>query len=118
MMMRCAKKMRILLTGRCKIWRCLDAGLPKPEYHPDNVDFKVIIWRDPARLGPVGAQSGPSQGAVRAQSGRSQGAVRAQSPREKCLILLRIRIEKAGTRVWKRMFRKRLFPKRGLSGIM
>ena len=44
--------------------RCLDAGLPKPEYHPDNVDFKVIIWRDPARLGPVGAQSGPSRGSV------------------------------------------------------
>ena len=68
--------------------RCLDAGLPKPEYHPDNVDFKVIIWRDPARLGPVGAQLGSSQGAVGAQLGRSQGAVRAQSPREKCLILL------------------------------
>ncbi len=57
--------------------RCMDAGLPKPEYHPDNVDFKVIIWRNPARLGPVGVQSG-----------RSRGAVRAQSPREKCLILL------------------------------
>ena len=66
----------------------MDAGLPKPEYHPDNVDFKVIIWRNPARLGPVGAQLGSSQGAVGAQLGRSQGAVRAQSPREKCLILL------------------------------
>ena len=53
----------------------MDAGLPKPEYHPDNVDFKVIIWRDPARLGPVGVQLGRSRGAVRAQSGRSQGAV-------------------------------------------
>ena len=41
------------------------------EYHPDNVDFKVIIWRNPARLGPVGAQLGRSQGAVRAQLGRS-----------------------------------------------
>ena len=68
--------------------RCMDAGLPKPEYHPDNVDFKVIIWRNPARLGPVGAQLGSSQGTVGAQLGRSQGAVRAQSPREKCLILL------------------------------
>ena len=57
--------------------RCLDAGLPKPEYHPDNVDFKAVIWRNPARLGPVGAQSG-----------RSQGAVGAKSPREKCLVLL------------------------------
>ena len=44
--------------------RCMDAGLPKPEYHPDNVDFKVIIWRNPVRVGPVGAQSGPSQGSV------------------------------------------------------
>ena len=44
--------------------RCLDAGLPKPEYHPDNVDFRVIIWRNPVRVGPVGAQSGPSQGSV------------------------------------------------------
>ena len=52
--------------------RCLEAGLPKPEYHPDNVDFKVIIWRNPARVGQVGAQLGPSQGAVRAQSGRSR----------------------------------------------
>ena len=41
--------------------RCLDAGLPKPEYHPDNVDFKVIIWRNPVRVGPVGAQSGISR---------------------------------------------------------
>ena len=57
--------------------QCVAAGLPMPEYHPDNVDFKVIIWRDPAR-----------DGTVRAQLGRSQGAVRAQSPREKCLVLL------------------------------
>ena len=68
--------------------RCLDAGLPKPEYHPDNVDFKAVIWRNPARLGAVGAQLGRSQGAVGAQSGRSQGAVGAKSPREKCLVLL------------------------------
>ena len=68
--------------------RCLDAGLPKPEYHPDNVDFKAVIWRNPARLGAVGAQLGRSQGAVGAQSRRSQGAVGAKSPREKCLVLL------------------------------
>ena len=68
--------------------RCLEVGLPKPEYHPDNVDFKAVIWRNPGRLGPVGTQLGRSQGAVGAQSGRSQGAVRAQSPREACLALL------------------------------
>ena len=68
--------------------RCLDAGLPKPEYHPDNVDFKVIIWRNPVRLGPVGAQSGLSQGSVRAQSGLSQKSITAHTPRESCLALL------------------------------
>jgi len=25
--------------------RCMAIGLPKPEYHPDNADFKAIIWR-------------------------------------------------------------------------
>ena len=29
-----------------------------------------------------------------------------------------IQIEKSGMRVWKRMFRKRLFPEGGISGIM
>ena len=57
--------------------RGLDAGLPKPEYHPDNVDFKVIIWREPSRLGPL-----------RAQSGLSQKSMMIQSPRESCLALL------------------------------
>ncbi len=66
--------------------RCLEAGLPKPEYHPDNVDFKVIIWRDPARLGPVGAQSGPSRGPVRDQS-QNDSACNAIG-RESCLKLL------------------------------
>ena len=78
--------------------RCIEEGLPPPEYHPDNVDFKTIIWRNPNRMDKMPeygdglvhgkAQSGPSQGPVRAQSGRSQGAVRAQSPREACLVLL------------------------------
>ena len=53
----------------------MEAGLPKPEYHPDNVDFKAIIWRNPARVGHVGAQLGSIRGAGGAQSGRSQGAV-------------------------------------------
>ena len=55
------------------------------------------------------------KGLVGAQLGRSQGAV---ATGEMFDLVGRIRIEKAGTRVWKRMFRKRLFPKRGLSGIM
>ena len=66
--------------------RCLDAGLPKPEYHPDNVDFKVIIWRNPVRVGPVGAQSGPSQGPVRDQS--QNGSACNTIGRESCLKLL------------------------------
>ena len=37
--------------------RCVQSGLKTPEYHPDNADFKVIIWRR--------AQSGHSQGTVR-----------------------------------------------------
>lgn len=69
--------------------RCLEIGLPMPEYHPDNVDFKIIIWRNPARQGPVGALTGPSQGSVRAQSGLSQKSMMVQSPRESCLALLR-----------------------------
>jgi predicted HTH transcriptional regulator len=68
--------------------RCLEAGLPKPQYIPDNVDFKAIIWRNPKRLGTVGAQSGLSQGSVGAQSGLSQNQIRVQSQRESCLILL------------------------------
>ena len=44
--------------------RCLESGLQTPEYHPDNADFKVIIWRK--------AQSGPSRGPVRAQSAPGQ----------------------------------------------
>ncbi len=76
--------------------RCLDAGLPKPEYHPDNVDFKVVIWRNPDRLRSGNAQSGSSQGPAGAQSGPSQGPVKAQSHanaatvgREACVGLLR-----------------------------
>lgn len=44
--------------------RCVEAGLPVPEYLPDNVDFKVIIWRSPVHCGVTGAQSGPSRGPV------------------------------------------------------
>ena len=58
--------------------RCIQCGLQTPEYHPDNADFKIVIWRR--------AQSGHSRGTVRAQSGHSQGAHR--SPRERCLELL------------------------------
>ena len=78
----------VFLFEESIVRRCLEVGLPKPEYHPDNVDFKAVIWRNPGRLGPVGTQLGRSQGAVGTQSGRSQGAVRAQSPREACLVLL------------------------------
>lgn len=58
--------------------RCVQCGLRTPEYHPDNTDFKVIIWRR--------AQSGHGQGTVRAQSGHSKGVY--LSPRERCLELL------------------------------
>ena len=58
--------------------RCVQSGLKTPEYHPDNTDFKVIIWRR--------AQSGHSQGTVRAQSGHSQG--KPMSPQKRCLELL------------------------------
>ena len=51
--------------------RCVEAGLPKPEYYPDNVDVKAVIWRNPDRLSSGNAQSGPSQGTVGVQSGRS-----------------------------------------------
>ena len=61
----------VFLFEESIVRRCLEVGLPKPEYHPDNVDFKAVIWRNPGRLGLVGAQSGPSQSTVRAQSGRS-----------------------------------------------
>ena len=44
--------------------RCVEAGLPAPEYLPDNVDFKVVIWRNAVRRGGAGAQSGPSWGPV------------------------------------------------------
>ncbi len=58
--------------------RCVQSGLKTPEYHPDNADFKVIIWRR--------AQLGHSQGTVRAQSGHSQG--KPMSPQKRCLELL------------------------------
>lgn len=70
--------------------RCLEAGLPMPEFHPDNVDFKIVIWRNPERLaGSVGTRSGPSRGSVGAQSGLSRGSVEIRSPREGCLELLK-----------------------------
>ena len=78
----------VFLFEESIVRRCVEAGLPKPEYYPDNVDFKAVIWRNPDRLSSGNAQSGPSQGAVGTQSGRSQGAVRAQAPREACLVLL------------------------------
>ncbi|MBR6588122.1 MAG: helix-turn-helix transcriptional regulator [Kiritimatiellae bacterium] len=78
----------VFLFEESIVRRCVEAGLPKPEYYPDNVDFKAVIWRNPDRLSSGNAQSGPSQGAVGTQSGRSQSAVRAQSPREACLVLL------------------------------
>ena len=59
----------VFLFEESIVRRCLEVGLPKPEYHPNNVDFKAVIWRNPGRLGPVGTQLGRSQGAVRAQSG-------------------------------------------------
>ena len=61
--------------------RCLEAGLPKPQYLPDNVDFKAIIWRNPKRLGPVGTKSGLSQGSVGApsQGTKSRHQVKALS---------------------------------------
>lgn len=48
--------------------RCVEAGLPAPEYLPDNVDFKVVIWRSAARRGGAGAQSRPNQGTTGALS--------------------------------------------------
>ena len=76
--------------------RCVEAGLPKPEYHPDNVDFKTVIWRNPARLNSDNVRSGPSRGLVGAQSGPSRGPVKGQSHahastvgRETCVELLR-----------------------------
>lgn len=65
--------------------RCLEVGLPKPEYHPDNVDFKAVIWRNPGRLGPVGTQLGRSQDSVGALSrGTKSGhQVKALSPEGK-----------------------------------
>jgi predicted HTH transcriptional regulator len=65
--------------------RCLEVGLPKPEYHPDNVDFKAVIWRNPGRLGLVGTQLGRSQDSVGALSrGTKSGhQVKALSPEGK-----------------------------------
>ena len=60
--------------------RCLEVGLPKPEYLPDNVDFKVIIWRNPKRLGPVGAQLGPSQGSIGALSRGTKSRHQVEAP--------------------------------------
>lgn len=81
------------------VHRCVAAGLPMPEYHPDNVDFKAIIWRNPKRLESVEALSRgfKPRHQVEAQSGPSQGPVGAQSQtgishvllgRESCLKLL------------------------------
>ena len=75
----------VFLFEESIVRRCLEVGLPKPEYHPDNVDFKAVIWRNPGRLGLVGAQSGRSQGAVGALSrGTKSGhQVKALSPEGK-----------------------------------
>lgn len=65
--------------------RCLDAGLPKPEYHPDNVDYKVIIWRNPAWMGAVRAQLGRSQGAVATgEMFNLVGGIRIEAERDCC----------------------------------
>ncbi len=86
----------VFLFEESIVRRCLEVGLPKPEYHPDNVDFKTVIWRNPARLNSDNVRSGPSRGPAGAQSGPSRGPVKDQPHahastvgRETCVELLR-----------------------------